>query len=189
MDDKTHKKYVSIIADPPWSKNQRGARGACQHYDLMKLEDIINMPVGDLAADNAACWLWVTNSNIDEGHLVLREWGFEPKSIMTWIKFRPGLALGHTLRNNSEHALLGIKGKLPINVKNQPSWFFAPTGKHSEKPHEFYAIAERCYPGPYLELFARHRQPGWDCWGFEAPDGSDLKIIGYPVPRYSKEAR
>lgn len=176
-------KYKCIVADPPWSRNQKGARGACRHYALMSLEKIKNMPVGDLAEENAVCWLWVTNSTIDDGYDVLRAWGFEPKSILTWFKFRPQLGLGLYLRNDTEHIILGVKGKMPIAVHNQPSWFIAPTREHSHKPEEFFAIAERCYPDtPRLELFARRRQPGWDAWGLEAPGGSDIEIPGYPVP-------
>lgn len=185
QENKPRKLYKTILADPPWSKNQYGARGACMHYDLMPLERIKNMPVGDLAEENAVCWLWVTNSTIDAGHAVLRAWGFEPKSVLTWLKFRPGLGLGIYLRNNTEHVLLGVKGKMPIAVKNQPSWFIAPTAGHSVKPNEFFSIAERCYPGPYLELFARRRYPGWDAWGKEIE--SDVEIPGYPVPKYRRE--
>ena len=174
------------MLDPPWSKNQKGKRGAIQHYDLMTMEQIENLPVGDLTDDNAVCWLWVTNSTIKEGHDFLKKWGFDYKAILTWFKFRPQLGLGMTLRHDTEHVLLGVKGKYPIAVHNQPSWFIAPTGKHSAKPKEFFAIAERCYPdSPRLEMFARERQPGWDAWGFEAPDGSDIEIPGYPVPKYS----
>lgn len=182
----TQKRYTTIVADPPWSRNQKGKRGAQMHYNLMTLEEILNLPVQDFAAENSVCWLWVTNSTIDDGYDVLRKWGFEPKSILTWFKFRPQLGLGIYLRNDTEHVLLGTRGKMPIHVKNQPSWFIAPTARHSEKPREFFAIAERCYPeGEKLELFARKRQPGWDVWGLEAPGGSDIIVPGYPVPTYS----
>lgn len=181
-------KYRVIVADPPWSKNQKGVRGAQKHYDLMKLQDIINLPVGDLAAENSVCWLWVTNSTVDEGHMVLRNWGFEPKAFLTWLKFRPQYGCGCYLRNDTEHVILGVKGKMPIHVKNQTSVFIAPPGRHSEKPLEFFAIANRCYPeAPRLELFARKRLPGYDCWGNEID--SDIVIPGYPVPKYSAKAR
>jgi N6-adenosine-specific RNA methylase IME4 len=41
--------------------------------------------------------------------------------------------------------------------------------EHSRKPDELYPVIERCSPGPYLELFARHGRPGWTAWGDEAP--------------------
>ena len=186
--NKPKKLYKTIMADPPWSKNQKGAgRGAISHYNLMELNEIKKMPIGELAEENSVCWLWVTNSTIDDGYDVLREWGFEPKSILTWFKFRPQLGLGNYLRNDTEHVLLGTKGKMPIAVKNQPSWFIAPSREHSRKPEEIFAIAERCYPGgSYLELFARRRQPGWDAWGNEID--SDIVIPGYPVPKYREGA-
>ena len=37
------KKYSTILADPPWSINQKGKRGAVMHYQLMSLEDIKNI--------------------------------------------------------------------------------------------------------------------------------------------------
>ena len=55
------KKYSTILADPPWSINQKGKRGAVMHYQLMSLEDIKNMPVADLAEENAHLWLWIPN--------------------------------------------------------------------------------------------------------------------------------
>ena len=182
------KLYSSIVADPPWDINQKGNYGAINHYNVQPLNWIKAMPVGDLAAENAVCWLWVTNSTMDVGHDVLRAWGFEKKSILTWLKFKPQPGLGNYLRNATEHVLLGTKGKMPINVKNQPSWFIAPVQDHSHKPEEFFAIAERCYPeGHKLELFARRRQYGWDAWGNEIE--SDIEIPGYPVPKYREGVR
>lgn len=66
---------------------------------------------------------------------------------------------------------------------------FFPVLDHSHKPEEFHKIVERVSPGPYAELFARRKMPGWDIWGMEAPDGSDFVISGYPVPKYSAKAR
>lgn len=61
-------RYSMIVADPPWIRNQKGARGAEKHYALMSLDEILNLPVGDLAAENSVCWIWVTNSTIDDGY-------------------------------------------------------------------------------------------------------------------------
>jgi N6-adenosine-specific RNA methylase IME4 len=179
-------KYANIVMDVPWPVNQRGKRGAIMHYNLMTLEEIAKLPIDYLSTENAVCWFWVTNSTIDIGYEMLRGYGFRPVSILTWFKFKAGqLGLGNYLRNDTEHVLLGVKGKMPIAVHNQPSWFLAPTAEHSRKPAEFFAIAERCYPqGPKLELFARRRQPGWDVWGNEIE--SDIVIPGYPVPKYTE---
>ena len=171
-------KYSTILADPPWDVQQKGNYGAVNHYNLMKLEQIKAMPIADLCEDNAHCWLWVTNNTLRHGFDVLEAWGFTPRSVFTWIK--PRFNLGVYLRNATEHMLLGTRGKAPVQFKSQPTWGFFPLQEHSHKPEEQYAIIERVSPGPYLELFARRRQPGWDAWGNEI--ASDIDIPGYPVP-------
>jgi len=39
--------------------------------------------------------------------------------------------------------------------------------EHSRKPEELYRVIESCSPGPYVDLFARDRVPGWTAWGDE----------------------
>ena len=171
----------AVIVDPPWDIQQKGARGAAKHYNLMTLEQIKALPVGSLCAENAHCWLWVTNATMEAGFKVLRAWGFEPRSIFTY--FKPRLGLGVYLRGMTEHILLGTKGKAPVRVKNQGNFGVFTVQEHSHKPEEFYSIVERVSPGPYLELFARRPRYGWAAWGEEIT--SDIAIPGFPVPEYS----
>lgn len=178
------KKYATILADPPWDVDQRGNYGAINHYNLMSLERIKAMPVADLAEENAHCWLWVTQGTLRHGFDVLEAWGFAPKSVYVWAKLR--LGLGNYLRGCTEYCLLGVRGKLPVKFKAQPNFGIFPIQDHSHKPEEFTKIVERVSPGPYLELFARRRQPGWDVWGNEIE--SDIEIPGYPVPNLRREA-
>lgn len=190
-------KFRCIVADPPWTKNQTSAGGyggALGHYDLMSLERIKNMPVADLADENAHLWLWVTNSNIDEGLEVIKAWGFKQISCYTWAKCRMGT--GNYLRNASEMCLFAVRGKLPPKSRNQINFFIGYPTTHSEKPREVISAIERVSPGPYLELFCRKRPASsekWYCWGNEVqashyePAGADIFIPGYPVPKYSFE--
>lgn len=157
--------YRTILADPPWDIQQRGSHGAIRHYPLMGLGQICELGVGQLAASDAHLWLWVTNASLPAGKAVMEAWGFCYRSCLTWIKPRYGL--GMYLRNQTEHVLLGTKGKAPVLFRGQGTWFYAPVQDHSHKPEEQYAIIERCSPGPYLELFARRRRPDWDAWGNE----------------------
>lgn len=182
----TNKRYPTILADPPWAVHQRGKynnRSAESHYDLMPLSQIKAMPVQDLAADNAHLYLWVPNGLLPEGLEVIKAWGFTFRSPLYWIK--PRLGLGNYIRNASETCLFATRGKAPVKFHAQPNWMFSPQQDHSHKPEEQFAIIERLSDGPYLELFARRRQPGWDAWGLEVPGGSDIVIPGYPVPKYS----
>lgn len=172
------KLYKTILADPPWDILQKGARGAIKHYNLMTLKQIKAMPVADFAEPDSHCWLWVTSATLRHGYDVLEAWGFTPRSVMCWIK--PRLGLGMYLRNCAEYVLLGTRGNAPVLFRAQPNWLFAPVQDHSHKPEEIFSIIERVSPGPYLELFARRRQPGWNVWGNEIE--SDIEIPGYPVP-------
>ncbi|MCH4167750.1 MAG: MT-A70 family methyltransferase [Streptococcaceae bacterium] len=179
-------KYKTILADPPWDIQQKGkSRGAIKHYNLMTLDRIKAMPITDLVEENAHCWLWVTNATLEAGYDVLRAWGFEPRSIYTWVK--PRLGLGVYLRNCTEHLLLGTRGKAPIQFKGQMNWGFMPLQDHSHKPEEVYDIIERCSEGNYLELFARRPRHGWHIWGNEV--ASDVKINDFPVPVYKVNAQ
>ncbi|MFC6021876.1 MT-A70 family methyltransferase [Plantactinospora solaniradicis] len=166
------RRYRTILADPPWDFQQKGTRGAAQHYRLMLLERICRLPVEQLAEDDSHLWLWVTNATIHVGEQVIRSWGFSYRSCLTWIK--PRLGLGVYLRNQTEHLLLGVRGRAPVLFRGQGSWFYAPLQEHSHKPEEQYAIIERCSPGPYAELFARRKQPGWDVWGNQVDPDFEL---------------
>lgn len=179
------KKYRTILADPPWDVNQRGNYGAVKKYPLMPLEQIKAMPVADLCEENAHLYLWVPNGLLQEGLDVIKAWGFTYRNALFWVK--PKLGLGVYLRNASETCLFATRGKAPVKFHAQPNWIFAAQQEHSHKPEEVYAIIERLSYGPYLELFARRRQPGWDVWGNEID--SDIAIPGYPVPEYSDKAK
>ena len=185
-------KFRTIVADPPWTKNQtsggRGYGGALAHYDLMSLDRIKQMPVAELADDNAHLYLWITNGNIDEGLEVMKAWGFRYITKIDWVK--PRLGIGLYWRSSSESCLFGVRGKLPPKCRTQINWFIDYPTEHSVKPRMFISMVEKVSPGPYLELFCRRRpasQEKWFCWGNETQDGADLFIPGYPVPKYSWE--
>ena len=184
--DKLHtNNYKTILADPPWDINQKGKRGAARHYPLMTLDQIKAMPVKDLSEENAHLYLWIPNGLLQEGLDVIKAWGFTYRSMLTWGKSR--LGLGVYIRSSSETILFATRGRAPVKFHGQGSWLFAPVQEHSHKPEEQFAIIERLSDGPYLELFARRRQPGWDVWGNEID--SDLVIPGYPVPCYSAKVQ
>ncbi len=180
--------FKTILADPPWDVQQRGALGAVSHYKLMTLDAIKALPVSELAAPDAHCWLWVTNATLRAGFDVMEAWGFTPRSPLTWIK--PRIGLGQYLRNATEHLILGTRGNAPVKFRAQPTWMFAPLQEHSHKPEEQYAVIERISDGPYLELFARRRPPSkadWSTWGNEID--ADIVIPGYPVPSDRRHRR
>jgi N6-adenosine-specific RNA methylase IME4 len=112
---------------------------------------------------------------------LVRSWGFEPKTIITWMKTtqqgnvtRGGM--GWYFRGATEHVIFAVRGNLPIPAEfREPNVVFAQRGSHSVKPFEFFALVERVSPAPRLELFARSERDGWDHWGNElVPTGLEL---------------
>ena len=178
-------RFNTVLLDPPWSIQQKGNLGASTHYNVMTLEEIKALPINELTSDNAHVWLWITNAVVPHIPELMKAWGLTYRSIYTWCK--PRLGLGQYLRNCTEQLILCTKGKAAIQFRGQMNWGFMPVQDHSHKPEEVYEIIERCSPGPYLEMFARQRHPGWYAWGNEVP--SDIVIDDQPVPEYTEDAK
>lgn len=74
--------------------------------------------------------------------------------------------------------MLAVCGRMPVSTRKERGVIIAPVGKHSQKPEEQYAKIERLYPNAdRIELFARQKRPGWDCWGNNLPDSIDLEDL------------
>jgi N6-adenosine-specific RNA methylase IME4 len=132
----------------------------------MTVEEIVALPVPDIATDDAVLFLWATSAQLPIALQVVEAWGFEYKTNMVWVKDRTGL--GFYCRNQHELLLIATRGEIPVPLpKNRPaSVVHSPRGKHSEKPVCFYKIIEDMYPDlPKIELFARKKYPGRDVWG------------------------
>lgn len=174
--------FGTVLADPPWRFVNRTGKVAPEHrrlsrYDTMDFKDIAALPVGDVMAERSHCYLWVPNALIGEGLMVLESWGFVYKSMLVWAKRRKdggpdGRGVGFYFRNTTEPILFGVRGKLRTlpPARRQVNIIETRKREHSRKPDEQYPIIEACSPGPYLELFARYPQPGWEVWGDESAD-------------------
>lgn len=169
----------AILADPPWRFNNRTGKMAPEHvrlrrYETMTLDEIKGLPVGRLAAPESHLYLWVPNALIAEGLDVMKAWGFTYKTNLVWYKTRhdggpDGRGVGFYFRNVTELVLFGVRGRLRTLApgRRQVNLIADRKREHSRKPDELYRVIEACSPGPYLELFARHPQPGWIQWGDE----------------------
>lgn len=171
--------YSTILADPPWQFQNRTGKMAPEHrrllrYPTMELKDIMSLPVAQVAAEKSHLYLWVPNALLAEGLKVMEAWGFTYKSNLVWHKIRKdggsdGRGVGFYFRNVTELILFGVRGSMRTLQPGRTQVNLLATRKreHSRKPDEIYNIIESCSPGPYLELFARFAQPGWDQWGNE----------------------
>lgn len=108
--------YRCIYLDPPWLERGGGRRGANMHYDLMKTSDIDHLvlrvlktkplappfdhvkdgdlfdlnPSDSLIADDAHCWMWVTDNYLRDGLYIMERMGFEYKRTLVWGKLAQG---------------------------------------------------------------------------------------------------
>lgn len=143
-------------------------------YPTMTQEELLGLPVGLWAPEQAHLYLWTTNSMVMQAFALASAWGFKPSTLITWIKRKPQndswMGLGRYYRSTTEHIVFAVRGGLDVLHKDQPNFFFAPRGRHSEKPAAFYDMVERMSPGPYLDVFSRKQRFNWDTWGNEAFD-------------------
>jgi N6-adenosine-specific RNA methylase IME4 len=178
------RRFSTILADPPWQFTNRTGKVAPEHrrlarYQTMALADIGVLPVGELAEATAHLYLWVPNALLPDGLHVMKSWGFTYKANIVWHKVRKdggsdGRGVGFYFRNVTEVLLFGTRGKKARTLapgRSQVNYLATRKREHSRKPDEQYKIIEACSPGPYIELFARGKRPGWEMWGNQAEEG------------------
>ena len=175
--------YGAILVDAPWafktwSRDAIPARTALPHYETMSRQDIAALPVQQLAAKDCVLFTWVTWPTLPDGLAAIAAWGFTYKTCgFCWTKadvrqiemFRDDadcdMLLGYWTRANTEPCLLATRGKPKRRDAGVRQAIVEPRRQHSRKPDCVHERIERLVAGPYLELFARQRRPGWDSWG------------------------
>jgi len=182
-------KYQVLYADPPWDWKTYSPKGLLgtspqKHYDVMKIKDIINLSVQQIAADDSILFLWATFPLLPEALKVMKYWGFQYRTVaFVWVKkchwkdkFHTGN--GYYTRSNAELCLLGRRGNGLKRISgNIHQIICTHVEEHSKKPDETRIRIEKLFGNvKRIELFARDRKKGWDCFGNEVD--SDLKLIG-----------
>ena len=170
-----NKKYNLIYADPPWTFKTFSDKGKDRspenHYNVMSLKDICNLPISKIANDNSVLLMWVVDPLLDKAFKVIEAWGFKYKTVgFTWAKTNKKsmgffTGLGYWTRGNPEMCLLATKGKPKRISKSVPQLVVEQRREHSRKPDIMYNHIENLLEGPYVELFARTQRSGWDSWG------------------------
>jgi N6-adenosine-specific RNA methylase IME4 len=171
-----HGPYRVITADPAWPYDKRQddpSHRGIYSYPQMSIADICALEVGSIAHDDCILWLWTTNYHMREAFDVVAAWGFQQKTILTWVKDKMGR--GDWLRGQSEHCLMAVRGKPIVSLTNQTTILRGPVRAHSQKPEQFYQLVESLCPSPrYADLLSRYRHnEKWDCHGDEAPPAAE----------------
>lgn len=185
------KKYNIIYCDPPWSYSGKMMNSSVtDHYKVLSLKDICNLPINKIADENCILFMWVTLPKINEFMAVVKAWGFKYKTVaFVWVKENkhsktPFLGLGRWTRANPEICILATRGKIKRLRADIRQLQQHKIGNHSEKPSIFRKlIIELVGDLPRIELFARKPKDvlfeddnwkGWDVWGNEVE--SDIEL-------------
>lgn len=178
------KKYKVIYADPPWSYKSKNPTCKIEkqpetcsvnyYYNTMKLDDIKNLPISNIAEKDSILFLWATTPMIKESLEVMGSWGFKYKTMITWEKTNND-CMGYWFRVCTEHLLVGVKGKIDSFRSMERTCYHEKRSKHSKKPIYFTKLISSLFSKDNkIELFAREKKDGWDVWGNEVK--SDIKL-------------
>ena len=191
--------YNVIYADPPWNQkagrplsggyktiegkqvfNPLSNKSSPLPYRTMSITEIANLPIHDIAADNAHLYLWTTNKYLMDAGNIIKNWGFKYSTTLVWCKKPIGLGLGGTYRISTEFLLFATKGHLKATTSIKGTWFDVKRKYingypcHSKKPDFFRNMIESVSPGKRIELFAREHHQGWDVFGDQISNSIQL---------------
>ena len=130
---------------------------------MQSLDSLRELDVKAWADQEEGCHLycWTTNNFSNEAHKLVEHWGFQHRTIITWIK-PPPFGLGSYYRNSTEQCLFATLGETTTRpaAASIPTHFEAPGGEHSEKPEKYlqHRCARSSYP-PYGEANQRKARP------------------------------
>lgn len=163
-------KFRIIYADPPWSYGNSMPDSFVEqrdHYPVMTIRELCDMPIKALAEDDAVLFLWVTSPILEESFEIIKAWGFKYKASFVWDKEKH--VMGHYNSVRHEFLLVCVRGSCQPDVRKLfDSVVTEARTEHSKKPAQFYDIIETIYTqGKRLEIFARNQREGWTSYGFE----------------------
>ena len=170
-------KYNTIVLDPPWDIPMSGItktrpnRSRELAYNTMSIDEIKNMPIKDIAQVGAHVYMWTTNKMLEHTWGIFEKWGVNYHLTLVWVKPN-GIPPCFAYKFATEFLVLGFFGK-PMQKfsKNvQLNWLKATSGKHSEKPVDFYNLIKEMSPSPRMDIFARKRHDGFESWGLEVEE-------------------
>ncbi len=171
-------KFSVIYADPAWPVGSivmdKWESPIDDKYPVMTIEEIKNMLIQNISADDCSLFIWTTHSFLPDCLDIIKEWGFKYFCTITWNKGSGWTQNG--FHKMTEFLLFGYKGKMNINQygKAFPTLRNDKKSIHSKKPDKIRNLIKDKTPGGRLELFARQyeddakdRFEGWTLWGNE----------------------
>ena len=175
------RRFDTIYADPPWDyKGQlqhagtgnADSGGAVRHYPTVPLRTLRQLPVLDVASDNALLFLWATSPHLDQAIDLGTSRGFNWATV-AFVSDKCKVNPGFYTMSQCELCLVFKHGKIPWprGARNVRQLVREPRREHSRKPEEGRHRIEAMFPAmSKIELFARTRARGWHSWGLDVSD-------------------
>lgn len=167
-----HFNFIAI--DPPWGFELYSDAGmdksALAHYDLMTDEQILSLPVKELAdPEGTLLYCWGIAPRLDFCIEAVKAWGFRYLSFLVWEKQTKNGKMqygpGYRVRTTAEIIIVASIGN-PRQAWVPPTQLKGVAREHSRKPEEFYAMCERVMPrARRADIFSRQTRPGWTAFG------------------------
>lgn len=198
------KKYDLLLADPPWSYNNKSSNGAADnHYNTTDFYSLTRLPIEKIASDNSVLCMWYTGNFVREAYELAEAWGFKVRTGFgfVWVKLNKNagdridkhppedffdfmellnaetrINGGNYTRANAEVCLIATRGRgLERQSASVRQIVYSCLGEHSEKPKEVHHRLEELYGDvPRIELFAREKYGEWDVYGDQV--NSDIQL-------------
>lgn len=194
FDHLTPMKYGALLVDFPWEYIMRSDKGYEKspesHYETMSLEELMELPIGHLAAGDCLGVFWSTWPHLEMCLKLIQHHGFTYKTGGAWhkktVNGKSAFGTGYILRSATEPYIIATIGKPKIRSKSVrnvietienvdgddveifPSAIEFLRREHSRKPPQMRENIEQLMPHVYAaELFAREPWAGNDVWGKE----------------------
>ena len=168
-------KYQIIYCDPAWDyrdKAKAGKRGSSFKYDVMTVQDIMRLPVWNIADNNCVLFMWATAPLMQDALDVIKAWDFTYKTFaFVWTKRQKtsskyAVGMGNYSKSNAEYVLVATRGHPKVINDTVKQIIDTPRRKHSQKPDRVRTDIVKMYGDiSRIELFARTKVFGWSVWG------------------------
>lgn len=140
------------------------------------------MDIKSICKKDSVCFMWVASACLACGIEIMESWGFKYKTVgFVWLKTqnkKPVYVASPWTGKSTELCLIGTRGAANKYVKSRPrELIISERDIHSKKPEEARKRIEKMFPkSSKIELFARQRFPGWDCFGNEVESDVEINV-------------
>lgn len=180
-------RFHTILSDHPWPSSSTPGKkrdhwmktNMKPRYGTMTAKQLLELPVGHLAHEDAVLVMWATWMHLDLAMKCIDAYGFRYCAGFPWLKvcksisggLKPIYGPGVWAQGCTELVLIARRGR-PFGNQGNPrparkGIIIAPRQEHSRKPEELQNWIDEKFPNPKIELFARRTRPGWTSWGEE----------------------